>query len=133
MIEEVYGMGASTTNDFQYTSLIVSIIVILSMIILAKHRKSARLFYMSMIFGWLPGIIYYTIVLFFNNDFIELYGYSLSHSSSILRMYQYFIFGGWFVFDAVDISIKDIFEKIKLYKIEKIRKENKEWEGDTYE
>jgi hypothetical protein len=48
-------------------------------------------------------------------------------------MYQYFIFGGWFVFDAIDISIKDISEKIKLYKIEKIRKENKEWEGDTYE
>ena len=123
----------SPSEEVQYASLVISILVVISMTVLALNRKSARIFYASMISGWVPGIIYYIVVLFFNDSIISETGVSASHLSAQLRLYQYFVFGAWFILDATDISLKHISEKIKSRKMKKREQLNQEWEGDIHE
>ena len=107
-----------SVNDFQFTSLILSIIAVLSMIIIGFFRKNARLFYLSLIIWWIPGIIYYIIVIYFNEDFTKIFGNSASHLSAFLRAYQYFVFGSWFTFDAIYLLSTRISNKLKIKKVE---------------
>lgn len=107
-----------TVEDFQFISLILSILSVLSMIIIGIFRENARLFYLSLVMGWIPGIIYYIIILYFNDAFINLYGYSASHLSASLRTYQYFVFGCWFTFDAMSILFSRLKNKSDISKVE---------------
>ena len=121
-------------DETQYASLIISVIVFLSMIVLFKNRSSARIFYFSMMVGWVLGIVYYIVVLFFNQEIIKDFNFSISHLSAQLRLVQYLIFGTWFILDALDISIKHIRQKIQKIKIDK-RLEDAviDWNGESYE
>lgn len=83
----------------QYLSFIVSIVSFFACLyLLFFGRKEARLFYCAMIFSWSAGIVYYYEILF--TDFIG------HDASSILRLYQYVLFGSWFVFESIDSFLK---------------------------
>jgi hypothetical protein len=86
---------------YQQVSLYISLLTILAMILLGIVRKKARLFYFSMLLGWLPGLVYYVSVLYFYNEFFNYFGIPAIDVSAMLRTYQYSMFGAWFIFDAL--------------------------------
>lgn len=100
---------------YQQLSLYMSLLTILSMLLLSITRKKARLFYFSMMLGWLPGLIYYISVLYFYNDFLNYYKIPAIDVSAMLRTYQYFMFGAWFIFDAL-YTLCEFFKEMVLYK-----------------
>lgn len=80
----------------QTFALIISAIFLVSSIYLFIYgRKQGRLFYLSMCIHWLMGVIYYSFIQF-SNEFI---GHDFS---SILRVSQYLLIGGWFFLEALD-------------------------------
>ena len=100
---------------YQQLSLYISIFTVIAMSLLGVFRKKARLFYLSMIAGWIPGIVYYISVLYFYNDFLLAFKVPATEVSAILRTYQYFMFGGWFIFD----SLYTLAEYLKIRKTKK--------------
>ena len=97
-----------TTIQYQFLSLIVSVLVVLSMGILFIFKKRVRFYYIAMIVGWLPGIVYYVSVLWFQAEFLEHFQIPALDISAALRTFQYLIFGSWFVFDAIEELYKHV-------------------------
>ena len=97
-------------QEVQLTSLTISIAVAATMIILFIFKKRQRAFYISMFIGWLSGIVFYVLVLYFYEDFQEIFNISAQDASALLRLFQYIIFGSWFIldgFEAIYIHIKE--------------------------
>ncbi len=121
-----------TTIQYQSLSLFISVLVVISMIILATNRKSARLFYLAMIMAWIPGIIYYISVLFFYREFFSTFGIPALDVSAFLRTYQYFAMGAWFIFDALELMFTKYMLRKRTNKLVKsIKNLRKEVEGKS--
>ena len=104
----------TTTQVIQEISLIISLLVVLIMFFLGLYKPNQRGFYISMILGWIPGIFYYVMVIWFYEDFREIFSASPTDISALLRVYQYTVFGSWFLFDALEIIRLNIC-KTKVY------------------
>ena len=86
----------------QLLALIVSILVLLALLILSCFKKEARFFYFSFALGWIPGVVYYLWVILTPSQEEYFLGISGSELSAVLRLYQYIMFGSWFVLNALD-------------------------------
>ncbi len=107
-------------DTLQIISLVISVFSTIAMILLFIFKKNGRLFYLSMGIGWLSGIIYYIGILYFYNQGRMLFQLTATEASALLRTFQYFIFGTWFILDALEITYNKIkckkFKKLNLFK-----------------
>jgi len=79
--------------EARYLGLIISIISFIACAVLFYYKKSARVFYVLMSLSWLGGILYYGGNIFFK---------SMHESLDSVILYQYILFSGWFVNDAIN-------------------------------
>jgi len=108
-----------TVTDFQFFSLIISVIAIISITIIIFARKRALFFYISMLIAWIPGIVFYVGTLYYYDTFYNFFGIPAITVSAMLRTYQYFLFGLWYTFEAIDIIIEKIKYLIVSYRLKK--------------
>lgn len=72
-----------------------------------------------MLIAWIPGIVFYVGTLYYYDTFYNFFGIPAITVSAMLRTYQYFLFGLWYTFEAIDIIIEKIKYLIVSYRLKK--------------
>lgn len=103
-------------ESFQFISLCISIVVILSFITLSFLKRNGLFFYICMILAWFPGVIYYSGILYFRTYLFSIIPVSPEDLSAMIRTYQYLLFGMWFITDAVELLNKKIRAHLRIIK-----------------